>query len=146
MQRPVTRTGRRNTGERHEQDDKGALAAGLGVALLVCGGWTLAVWNTAVQTQGSTIASGDLKLTAGEGTRKNASGTIISKIAEYKVVPGDNLTFSQTVGVVLYESLLPAKFSVTGPTSNECLTALSKGGMSKVKSLTFGMALSGNDR
>jgi alternate signal-mediated exported protein len=92
------------------------------VALLVGGGGTLAVWNSTAQAEAGSIAAGDLKLTAGVGTWKNAQGATIGNIASYKVVPGDKLTFTQQVNVVLDGDLMKADLGVTGPTSSEFLT------------------------
>lgn len=42
---------------------KGTIAAGVGVALLLGGGTTLAYWNDSVNMAGSTIQAGNLQLT-----------------------------------------------------------------------------------
>lgn len=91
---------------------KGALATGLGVALLLGGGGTLAVWNTTAEgEQDSSIVNGDLQLTAGKGTWTNAHGTVID-LATYKAVPGDALTFTQPVAVKLDGDLMEANLTV----------------------------------
>lgn len=91
---------------------KGALATGLGVALLLGGGGTLAVWNDSQATQLDSIVSGDLALSAGTGVWKNAQGTV--DVSTYKVVPGDKLTFTQPVTVTLVGDQLQATLAVTG--------------------------------
>ena len=91
---------------------KGALATGLGVALLLGGGGTLAVWNKSVAEPAGTIASGDLDLTAGTGTWTNDAGTAI-QLNSYKVVPGDELHFTQPVNVVLDGDLMSASLTLT---------------------------------
>lgn len=91
---------------------KGALATGVGVALLLGGGGTLAVWNTSAEAAAGTIASGDLSMQAGAGTWTNAAGSKV-KLADYRIVPGDALTFSQPVTVALDGDLMRASLSVT---------------------------------
>lgn len=100
---------------------KGALATGLGVALLVGGGGTLAVWNNSAEAAAGTVVSGDMQLTAKTGTWKNAQGTTIPNVAAYKVVPGDKLTFTQPVAVVLDGDLLKANLAVTRAASTSHL-------------------------
>lgn len=106
---------------------KGALATGLGVALLIGGGGTLAVWNTTAEKQAGSIANGDLQLTAGAGTWTNAHGTPVN-LASYKAVPGDALTFTQPVDVVLDGDLMKANLTVTDKlTAGQAATYLQVG-------------------
>lgn len=90
---------------------KGALATGLGAALLIGGGGTLAVWNTTAEQQAGSIANGDLQLTANQGTWTNSKGAI--NLSTYKAVPGDKLTFTQPVTVALDGDLMKAHLTVT---------------------------------
>ncbi|MGP9659947.1 alternate-type signal peptide domain-containing protein [Arthrobacter sp. AOP36-C1-22] len=95
---------------------KGALATGLGVALLIGGGGSLAVWNTSAQANAGTIVAGDMGLKAEAGVWTNSAGTeVTGKIKDgfYKIVPGDSLTFTQPVKVTLRGDLLKATLSVT---------------------------------
>jgi alternate signal-mediated exported protein len=94
---------------------KGALATGLGVALLVGGGGTLAVWNASDTAPAGTIKSGDLNLTAGKGEWTSLHSAIPIDLATYKVVPGDLLTFTQKVQVNLEGDLMQADLTVTDP-------------------------------
>ncbi|MCQ1957278.1 alternate-type signal peptide domain-containing protein [Arthrobacter sp. zg-Y826] len=102
---------------------KGALAIGIGSAMLLGGGGTLAVWNQTENVNAGQIASGDLELITQTGVWTNAYGTKVdldptNKIADYKVVPGDVLTYSQTMDVKLTGDLMQAKLSIQGlPTS-----------------------------
>ncbi|ALE93931.1 hypothetical protein AOC05_02900 [Arthrobacter alpinus] len=93
---------------------KGAIATGVGVILLVGGGGTLATWNQAQNASMGSVVAGDLNLTAGTGAWTNAAGTTIAKIADYKVVPGDTLTYTQPLTVTLTGNLMTAKLAVTG--------------------------------
>lgn len=99
---------------------KGALATGLGVALLVGGGGTLAVWNTSDKAEAGTIMSGNMTLTAGAGKWTNATDPKKERpldLTAYRVVPGDVLTFTQPVTVGLEGDLLKATLRTTGLTS-----------------------------
>jgi alternate signal-mediated exported protein len=94
---------------------KGALATGLGVALLVGGGGTLAVWNTAAKVENvGTIQSGDMELKAEGGVWTNAATTKITDITDYQIVPGDKLTFTQPVEITLKGDLMQAELDFTG--------------------------------
>lgn len=87
---------------------KGALSIGVGAALLLGGGGTLAVWNAEATVAPGTIAAGDLNITAGAGTWTNAAGKTID-INNYKVVPGDVLTFTQALDMTLVGDQMKAK-------------------------------------
>lgn len=111
---------------------KGALATGLGVALLIGGGGTLAVWNAEQSVAPGKIVTGDLQLDAGQGTWTNAQGPI--NIDNYRAVPGDKLTFTQDVEVDLKGDLMLANLTVTDKLLTEASylkvgeTTLKKGG------------------
>lgn len=93
---------------------KGALATGVGVALLLGGGGTLAVWNQSANASAGTIAAGDLNLTTETGVwTSNISGAVAS-IATYKIVPGEKLTYTQNVDVTLTGNNIAGNLTVTG--------------------------------
>ncbi|MBO0896465.1 alternate-type signal peptide domain-containing protein [Arthrobacter sunyaminii] len=102
---------------------KGALAIGIGSALLLGGGGTLAVWNQTQAANAGQIQAGDLELTTQPGVWTNAYGTVVdldptNTVADYKVVPGDVLTYSQKMNVRLTGDLMQAKLSIQNvPTS-----------------------------
>jgi alternate signal-mediated exported protein len=104
-----------NLKEQHmKKMTKGAIVTGLGVALLLGGGGTLAVWNDSAVSQAGPVVSGDLDLKDPEaGVWTDAAGTPVT-IASYKVVPGDTLTYTQTVTPILDGDKLNAKLTVTG--------------------------------
>jgi alternate signal-mediated exported protein len=104
-----------NLKEQHmKKMTKGAIVTGLGVALLLGGGGTLAVWNDSAVSQAGTIASGDLDLQDPKaGVWTDAAGQPVN-IASYKVVPGDTLTYTQTVTPILEGDKLKAHLTVTG--------------------------------
>ncbi|MER2137742.1 MAG: alternate-type signal peptide domain-containing protein [Arthrobacter sp.] len=91
---------------------KGALATGVGVALLLGGGGTLAVWNQTANASAGTIASGDLKLAAGTGTWTSnmTQGTV--NVSSYKMVPGEKLTYAQDLTVTLDGDRINANLTV----------------------------------
>ena len=84
---------------------KGAIAAGVGTALLLGGAGTLATWNSSVGVSGAAITAGNLVVTDGPaGTwtvQKDGTGAQlpIADIATFKASPGDKLTFSKDVTI-----------------------------------------------
>ncbi|MEV4901935.1 alternate-type signal peptide domain-containing protein [Citricoccus sp. NPDC055426] len=98
---------------------KGAIVSGLGVALLLGGGGTLAVWNADQASNAGAITAGDLNLTAHKGVwTSNVTGQI-GDVNDYRVVPGETLTYEQPVTVALVGDGMKAKLSVTGSAANE---------------------------
>jgi alternate signal-mediated exported protein len=94
---------------------KGSAAIALGAALLLGGGGTLANWNASADTAPGTIVAGDLnveKITA--GVWKDRNEATITNIADYKVVPGDKLTFTQDLTVTLKGNKMAAEITTTG--------------------------------
>lgn len=91
---------------------KGAIATGIGVALLLGGGGTLALWNVDKKIAPGAVIAGDLNLAAGAGVWTNAENRTIT-LSDYRAVPGDVLTFTQPVTVALEGDLMKATLSVT---------------------------------
>lgn len=87
---------------------KGALATGVGVALLLGGGGTLAIWNDTANATTGSIVAGNLDLTSGAAVWKKADGTVIPDISSYKVVPGEVLKFEQPLTIKLTGDQLKA--------------------------------------
>lgn len=104
---------------------KGAALAGLGIALLLGGAGTLAVWNDAVETDAGAIVSGDLEVTADKGEWTSSITGTVADIASYRVVPGETLTYSQPLTVVLEGDALEATLEVTGAGQNNGFTPAS---------------------
>lgn len=97
---------------------KGAAVAGLGVALLLGGGGTLAVWNADQESSAGTIVAGNLDLQSGAGQwTSNLSGAI-ADISAYRVVPGETLTYAQPLEITLLGDELTATLTVTGADTN----------------------------
>lgn len=101
---------------------KGAALTGLGVALLLGGGGTLARWNAADEAGAGTIVAGDLNVEAqtGEWTSE-LSGEIVD-ITNYRVIPGETLVYSQELDVTLVGDELEATLKVTGTSENQGFT------------------------
>lgn len=93
---------------------KGTAAIAVGAALLLGGGGTLAAWNDSATAAPGTIIAGNLDIKAGAGTWKDSSGKTIEKIGDYRVVPGDVLTFTQVLDVTLEGNNMAAKVTTTG--------------------------------
>ena len=83
---------------------KGAIAGAAGVALLLGGAGTFAMWNDDAAVAGGAVASGTL--TIAEGTEPPVwsdissdavVGGVIADIATFKIVPGDTLKLTQDV-------------------------------------------------
>lgn len=95
---------------------KGAVATAAGVALLMGGAGTFALWNTSAAVSAGSVASGTLTIaTNGAGTWKDISpdrtATSIPTIANWKIVPGDKLEFTQNINVVATGNNLLANLS-----------------------------------
>ena len=116
---------------------KGALATGVGVALLLGGGGTLAVWNQEVNASAGTIAAGNLQLATETGVwTSNISGPV-GNIATYKIVPGEKLTYTQNVDVTLEGNNIGANLTVTGAGANGTGAAAFKAANISVGSVTL---------
>lgn len=91
---------------------KAAAAAGTGIVLLGAGGVTFAEWSDAEQSAtGTEITSGALRLDSGTGTWTNAASTDVTAAVEagtYLIVPGDTLTYAETLTVDARGDLLRA--------------------------------------
>jgi alternate signal-mediated exported protein len=95
---------------------KGAIATGIGVALLLGGGGTLALWSDSEKSNADPIAAGnlDLELPAPGTWSSNMTGNIKS-ISTYHVVPGEQLTYRQFLTPILVGDRVEATLTATGP-------------------------------
>jgi alternate signal-mediated exported protein len=96
------------------QITKAVLLTGAGVALLTAGGATFATWSDTATINGTRISTGELNLVANSDAKwKNVQGTnITSTIGAYDIVPGDKLSFTQTVTLNADGDLLNGTLSV----------------------------------
>ncbi|MBD9699342.1 alternate-type signal peptide domain-containing protein [Flavimobilis sp. GY10621] len=91
---------------------KGAVVGGIGVALLLGGGSTLAYWTDQAPVSGAAITSGSLDISdfaaATWTVTNNGTTKPVANIATFKMVPGDTLTYSTTATVTLVGDNLKA--------------------------------------
>ncbi|MCS5715513.1 alternate-type signal peptide domain-containing protein [Herbiconiux sp. CPCC 205716] len=92
---------------------KGAIAAAAGVVLLLGGAGTFAFWNSSAQVAGGTITAGNLAVSNadGPGSWTDQNGAAVN-IATYKIVPGDTLTYTDTLSVVAVGDNLVATLGI----------------------------------
>ncbi|QCU76995.1 alternate-type signal peptide domain-containing protein [Citricoccus sp. SGAir0253] len=91
---------------------KGAIVTGLGVALLLGGGGTLAVWNDAAESHAGNVVSGNLDLRADRGVWTKDGQAV--DIATHRVVPGETLTYTQQLTPILVGEGLKATLALGG--------------------------------
>jgi alternate signal-mediated exported protein len=84
---------------------KGTAAAAAGVAVLLGGAGTFALWNADLQVgNGDTLTAGELKVdgyTAGDWTDANHGDAVIDADA-FRMVPGDTLVRTDSAQVIAY--------------------------------------------
>jgi alternate signal-mediated exported protein len=98
---------------------KGAIAGASGFALLLGGAGTLASWNASTSLSNATIHSGSLTVTPADNaawTEQGADGSAveIDSINDYRIVPGDVLTYTRTFNVNAHGDNLKFSAAVTG--------------------------------
>ena len=76
----------------------GSIAGAAGVALLLGGAGTFALWNADASIAGAIITAGTLTVEASESTWSDGAGATINP-EEYFIVPGDTLTYATTLTV-----------------------------------------------
>lgn len=91
---------------------KGAIAGTAGIALLLGGAGTFALWNSTANVDGGTIVAGNLAVvpstTVGTWT---VNGTAID-IADYRIVPGDVLVYTKAMSITATGDNLEATLSI----------------------------------
>lgn len=93
---------------------KALVAAGLGVVLLAGAGGTFALWSAEGTAATGEITDGELSLSVAEGTWAAAGGTEIDP-GDYRMVPGDTVTFSTTVVPTIVGDTLEATLTGSFP-------------------------------
>jgi alternate signal-mediated exported protein len=102
---------------------KGSIAGAAGIALLLGGAGTFALWNSTASISSQTITAGTLSLTANaNGIWKNGATTIDP--ATFKIIPGTTLVYTQTLTVNAVGDGLTADLTYSGLTSAGTLDAL----------------------
>lgn len=90
---------------------KGSIAGAAGVALLLGGAGTFALWNDTAAVAGGTITAGTLTVDAATGTWTDQVGAI-EDLDEYLIVPGDTLTYKTVLTVDAKGDNIKAKLHV----------------------------------
>lgn len=99
---------------------KGAVAGAAGIALLIGGAGTFALWNSSATVSAGSITAGTLALSANsDGVWKNGSTTIDP--ATYKIVPGTTLVYTQTLAINATGDGLTAGLTYSGMTGSGTL-------------------------
>jgi alternate signal-mediated exported protein len=126
----------------------GAVAGAAGIALLLGGAGTFALWNASTEVNASSVASGTLSLTQSSAgswtdvTNGRSTALTTAQVAAYKVVPGSKLQFTQPITIVASGTDLRADLtydatSVTGslkPYVTNALTVSTAAGSSTLPS------------
>jgi alternate signal-mediated exported protein len=95
---------------------KGSIAGAAGVALLLGGAGTFALWNSSTTVNGGAVASGTLTIAENgvdpiwEDVSADVAGGVI-EIADYRIVPGDTLEMTQDVLINATGDNLEAKLA-----------------------------------
>ena len=105
---------------------KGAVAGAAGIALLLGGASTFALWNASATANAGVVQSGQLKLekgTTGATWTDLSTGTPtpIGNIATYRVVPGATIQFRQPLAVTAEGDHLRATLTADFPGSKSGL-------------------------
>lgn len=95
---------------------KGSIAGAAGIALLLGGAGTFALWNDAETVNAGTIATGELDIAlSGTGSWVDASPEYTTPVAfnptTEKIVPGDTIRFTQNVSIKATGKNLKAELS-----------------------------------
>ncbi|MDR7185052.1 alternate signal-mediated exported protein [Microbacterium trichothecenolyticum] len=92
---------------------KASIATTAGVILLLGGAGTFATWNSSATAQGASIMAGNLVVEGSQDAGTwTANGSAIS-IDDYRVVPGDVLTYTKTMKVGAEGDSLSATLALT---------------------------------
>ena len=101
---------------------KGAIAGTAGIALLLGGAGTFALWNSSANVDGGTIVAGNLAITASPtaGSWSVNGGTARTTMTGYKIVPGDVIVYTKSMNItatgdnlVATLGIAPASISAT---------------------------------
>jgi alternate signal-mediated exported protein len=127
---------------------KGSIAGAAGIALLLGGAGTLATWNSSanVLSSGAAITAGTLDIKAHTFTSSETdtdgwkvNGTA-KDLASFKIVPGDQLTYTKTFDVTATGDNLTA----TATLGTGAITAASAGPSVKNEDTALATALTNN--
>jgi alternate signal-mediated exported protein len=108
---------------------KSAVAGAAGVALLLGGAGTFAVWNSTASASAGVLQTGQLSLStvAGSGQWKDLrTGSVLSaaELSSYRMIPGTQLEYTVPVTVTATGTGLKAVFSYDLGTTSSTLTSV----------------------
>jgi alternate signal-mediated exported protein len=92
---------------------KASIATSAGVILLLGGAGTFATWNSSATAQGASIVAGNLVVEASQDAGAWAANGSPISIADYRIVPGDVLTYTKTMKVGAEGDSLRATLALT---------------------------------
>ena len=124
---------------------KGAIAGAAGIALLLSGAGSFALWNgTATAAAAGTVQSGTMTIatnaTAGTWSVKHgAAAATTVNIGTFRAVPGDVLTFTQNVDITASGNNLSAVLAVD--TSKAVVDTTSTASVALLADLTKNMSV-----
>jgi alternate signal-mediated exported protein len=101
---------------------KGAIAGAAGIALLLSGAGSFALWNGTATAAAGTVQSGTMTIATTPGSTPawtvthGSTTTSIASIGTFRVVPGDVLTLTQKIDITATGDNLSAILSID-PTS-----------------------------
>ena len=99
---------------------KASVAGAVGIALLLGGAGSFALWNDSATVNAGTINAGSLSLsavTAGVWTNTTVGHTGVINPATFHIVPGDTLQYKRTLTVTGVGNDLSATLTPTFPTA-----------------------------
>ncbi|MFC0682298.1 alternate-type signal peptide domain-containing protein [Lysobacter korlensis] len=102
---------------------KGSIAGAAGIALLLGGAGTFALWNSTVALPAHTITAGNLSLVNDLNGVWTKDGVAINPTS-YRIVPGTTLEYNQTLTVNAVGDGLKANLTYSGLTATGNLDAL----------------------
>jgi len=93
---------------------KGSIAAAAGVALLLGGAGTFALWNSSAEADGGTIVAGELQVTssAANGSWTVNGGAPQATLDGYRSVPGDVVVYTKAMSITATGNSLVATLDV----------------------------------
>jgi alternate signal-mediated exported protein len=104
---------------------KGSIAGAAGIALLLGGAGTFALWNATATVSAQTITAGTLSLTANANGVWTQDGTPITA-STYRIIPGTKLIFTQTLTVNAVGDGLKADLTYSGFTGSNTLAPITE--------------------
>jgi alternate signal-mediated exported protein len=102
---------------------KGSIAGAAGIALLLGGAGTFAVWNDTASLSAETITAGSLTLDSNNNGVWTKDGVAINPVT-YRIIPGTTLEYTQTLSVNAVGNGIKADLSYSGLTATGDLDAL----------------------